>query len=92
MKRSDFVIGLEFWSGEKRWRCTDVGTRVVVAICLEPHEVVTVALDRDGRRSTVPRSEMTDDPSWFNGPPYAVVEHVFDEDSQLSCTVNQGLM
>jgi hypothetical protein len=20
-----------------------------------------------------------DDPSWYNGPPYAVVEHVFDE-------------
>jgi hypothetical protein len=22
-----------------------------------------------------------DDPSWFNGPTYAVVEHVFDEDA-----------
>lgn len=24
-------------------------------------------------------SDHQDDPSWFNGPPYAVVEHVFDE-------------
>jgi len=55
VKRSDFVIGLEFWSGERWWRCTDLSTRVIVATCLEPHELVTVELDRDGKRSTVPR-------------------------------------
>ena len=22
-----------------------------------------------------------DDPAWYNGPPYAIVEHVFDEDA-----------
>ena len=27
-----------------------------------------------------------DDPSWYNGPPYAVAELVFDEDDQLGCT------
>jgi hypothetical protein len=26
-----------------------------------------------------------DDPSWYNGPPYAVVEHTFDEDSIEGC-------
>lgn len=38
MKFSDFKIGDEFLSaaGKKRWRCTDVGTRVVVAIWLNP--------------------------------------------------------
>ena len=41
MERKDFVIGQEFWCGGKRWRCTDIGSRVIVAICLEPHEIVT---------------------------------------------------
>jgi len=57
MKHTDFSIGKAFRCGDKRWRCTDVGTRVIVAICL----------DHD------------DDPSWYNGPPYAVAESVFDE-------------
>jgi len=26
------------------------------------------------------------DPSWFNGPPYAVAEHVFDEYGFGGCT------
>ena len=34
----DFQIGMEFWCGEKKWRCTDVGTRVISAICLSDHE------------------------------------------------------
>lgn len=43
MKYGEFQIGTEFWSAERphfKWRCTDVGTRVVVAIQLcEPLEV-----------------------------------------------------
>ena len=66
MKRRDFRIGSEFESGSgKRWRGTDIGTRVIVAVCLDDHP---------------------DDDSWYNGPSYAVVEHVFDEDSQEDCT------
>jgi hypothetical protein len=57
MRYEDFRIGLEFLCGGKRWRCTDIGRRTVIAI----------ALDHD------------DDPSWYNGPPYAVAEMVFDE-------------
>ena len=38
MKIGDFHIGLEFWSGDKKWRCTDIGTRVVSAICVTDHE------------------------------------------------------
>lgn len=57
MQYTDFEIGLEFECGEKRWRCTDLGTRTVIAIALEYAE----------------------DPSWYNGPPYAVAETVFDE-------------
>jgi hypothetical protein len=46
------------------WRCTDVGARVVVAVCLDDHP---------------------NDPSLYNGPPYAVAESVFDEDDQEAC-------
>jgi len=64
MRHSDFHIGVEFEVGEKLWRCTDVGSRVIVAVCLSDH----------------PK-----DPSWYDGPPYAVAEFVFDEDSIQGC-------
>jgi len=35
MKHSEFSIGKEFYCAASRWRVTDVGTRVVVAIPLE---------------------------------------------------------
>jgi hypothetical protein len=57
MRLSDFHIGLEFWMSGSRWRCTDVGTSLVIAIKLN-HE---------------------DDPSWYNGPPYAICERPIDE-------------
>jgi hypothetical protein len=52
MNYSNFKIGTEFVCGDKRRRCTYVGSRVIVAICLSDHE----------------------DISWYNGPPYSVVE------------------
>lgn len=68
MKLEDFHIGLEFFCPamppNSLWRCTDVGNRVVVAICLNDHK---------------------DDPTWYRGPPYAVMEHVFDENSIVDC-------
>ena len=64
MKLADFSIGREFTCGDRRWRCTDIGTRVVVAICLDDYP---------------------DDPSWYNGPPYAVAESVFDEHDKKAC-------
>jgi len=45
MKYEDFYIGLEFFTGGGKWRCTDIGTRVIVAISLEPRRRVTVAYD-----------------------------------------------
>lgn len=65
MTKSDFLIGTEFYTSTGKWRCTDVGTRVIVAI----------KLDRE-------------DASWFNGPPYAVAESVFDEYDFASCYLN----
>jgi hypothetical protein len=35
MKHSAFKIGMEFMTGAGRWRCTDVGTRTIVAIRLD---------------------------------------------------------
>ena len=35
MKAKDFTIGVEFKCGERHWRCTDVGSRVVAAICVD---------------------------------------------------------
>ena len=63
MKHTDFHMGLEFECGMRRWRCTDLGTRTIIAICLE-HD---------------------DDPSLYNGPPYAIAETVFDEYDLPGC-------
>jgi hypothetical protein len=65
MNHTDFYIGLEFHTAAGRWRCTDVGTRVIVAIRI------------DGADST-----------WYNGPPYAVAESVFDEYDLLGCSLD----
>jgi len=63
---SDFTIDGHFFCADKPWRCTDVGTRVITAICLSEHP---------------------DEHSWFNGPPYAVSEIVFDEYAQEGCSI-----
>ena len=65
MQHGEFKVGVEFNCGQHRWRCTDVGSRVVIAIILE-HD---------------------DDKTWYNGPPYAVLEHVLDENDQKGCTL-----
>jgi len=63
MKHSDFKIGMEFMSGAGRWRCTDIGSRTIIAI----------------------RLDLDHDPHWYIGPPYAVVESVFDEGGLEDC-------
>jgi hypothetical protein len=64
MKHGDFKIGQEFTMGNHvRWRVTDIGSRVIIAIKLNKG----------------------DDHSWYNGPPYAVAEHVIDEYSLPAC-------
>jgi hypothetical protein len=35
MKHSDFEIGLEFYTASGKWRCTDLGSRTVIAIKLD---------------------------------------------------------
>ena len=31
------------------------------------------------------RLDLDHDPAWYNGPPYAIVEHVFDEEDIIAC-------
>jgi hypothetical protein len=87
MRRSDFSIGLEFWCGGRRWRCTDIGTRVIVAICLEPRELVHLELDVAGKAKRTETRAISDDPRDLNGPPYGVVESVFDEYDMDGCAL-----
>lgn len=64
MNHSDFRIGEEFVTATGRWRCTDIGTRVIIAIQLG-----------------------ASDSSWYNGPPFAVMEVVFDEYDLRGCSL-----
>jgi hypothetical protein len=68
MKHSNFAIGGEFVTASGIWRCTDIGTRTIIAIKIS---------DKN-------------DQSWFNGPPYAVAEIVFDEDDREACWADQA--
>jgi hypothetical protein len=86
MRHEQFRMGQEFWCGGRRWRCTDIGTRVVVAVCLEEHEVVTATQDpaTNSPRST---TAIARDDWWVAGPPYALLEEVFDEHSIEDCSL-----
>lgn len=66
MKHEDFSIGTEFKTDTGVWRCTDTGTRTIIAIKISD-------------------TLSPPDPSWFNGPPYAVAEQVFDEKDITAC-------
>jgi len=39
MKMSDFQIGAHFFTGAGKWRCTDIGTRVIVAIKIDDQDI-----------------------------------------------------
>lgn len=84
MKHSDFRIGAEFWCGGRQWRCTDIGTRTVVAILLDE---VKVGGPVPAQHRTLNRTEAEAE-GWFNGPPYAVAESVFDEYAIQGCSLS----
>lgn len=35
MKKEGFKIGKAFFTGSGKWRCTDIGTRVIIAMKLD---------------------------------------------------------
>jgi len=80
MKLGDFTTGTEFVTETGRWRCTDVGTRVIIAIKISDVSVVTSCKDGDTLNQ-----DISPDFSWTNGPPYAVTEIVFDENDLAAC-------
>ena len=82
MELSDFVIGETFCTHHGAFLCTDIGTRVVVAVKLGPREIAR-AESVDGELRIT--KWIDDDASWLNGPPYAVEEVVFDENELLGC-------
>ena len=81
MKRSDFTFGATFWCSGRQWRCTDIGTRTVIAIRIDS---VDVGSNIPELRRTLNRHE-AENQGWFSGPPYAVAESVFDEDDLDGC-------
>lgn len=87
MRHSDFQFGTEFFTETGKWRCTDVGTRVIVAISLEPREMIRSHEGADGRR--IEEHFVSDDPRDLVGPPYMVAEHVFDEYSIEGCYTSE---
>jgi hypothetical protein len=82
MEFSDFAIGETFWTHFGAFRCTDVGTRVVVAVKLGPREIGRAEKVDGALRIT---KRIDGEASWLNGPPYAVEEVVLDENELLGC-------
>lgn len=80
---SEFAVGKTFWCSERQWRCTDIGRRVVVAIRIDSVEVGSTVTEL--RRTLSGANAEVE--GWFNGPPYAVSETVFDEYSLPACSV-----
>ena len=73
MKHSDCVVGGSFWCGGREWRCTDIGKRTIIAICLDELEVVIHFPDPavPNETKTLTQSAAQAE-GWFHGPPYAV--------------------
>lgn len=90
MRHEDFHLGSVFYCGGSRWRVTDKGQFVVVAIRLGDVEVVQSTLATDGSKSTERTVRLTEAEAeaqgWFNGPIYAIEQVVFDADDFGGCT------
>lgn len=92
MELDQFTIGEEFFCGGRRWRCTDIGTRIVVAILVDPEAGMTFTREEGGQEPepyTLTGAQAAAE-GWFNGPPYAVAEHAFDEYDQEGCELLEG--
>jgi len=87
VQHSQFHGGLEFWCGARRFRCTDIGSRVVIAIRVDGADI---AMAENGRTETRCLSGAeAQAQGWFSGPPYAVAECVFDENDLEACSLEE---
>jgi hypothetical protein len=82
MTFNDFKLGIEFRYRDQTWRCTDVGARVIVAICLTETWAIRVAANT-GMKERVRFTSV--DPKRLEGPPYGVPEEVLDERKFALC-------
>ena len=83
MHIADFKIGMEFECAGRRYRCTDVGSRTAVGIRVD--QVEKTSTNAQGTTTTTLNEVEAEAEGWFNGPPYAVAEVVFDEDDREIC-------
>jgi len=82
MKHSEFVIGENFICAGRVWRCTDTGTRVIVAIRADYSDITR----HDGKQMRTESRELSK--ADFAGPPYGLAETVFDEYDIEACYIN----
>ncbi len=82
MNHTEFAIADTFWCGGRQWRCTDIGSRTIVAIRIDSVDVASTAPDLC---RTLSQAEAEAE-GWFKGPPYAVAETVFDEYDIEACS------
>jgi hypothetical protein len=86
VKHCEFGIGQSFFCGGNKYRCTDVGTRTIIAIRVDPVEVAEMVGQGPVYHRTLSEAE-AGAAGWFNGPPYALLESVFDEYDQEACSL-----
>ena len=79
MKHNEFVIGQDFICADRRWRCTDIGCRVIVAIPADYAEITRYSAKQMQTKTTA----LTEKDLF--GPTYWLAEIVFDEDGMISC-------
>lgn len=85
MLHAEFSIGKDFTCGGKEWRCTDIGTRIIVAICVS--QITTTRFNTKigvGSKRILNKTEAETE-GWFKGPPYSLDEVVFNEDDFSAC-------
>lgn len=87
MKLEEFEIGLEFYSGSTghiRMRVTDIGQFNVIAIRVDQVEMTQI--DTNGN-PTITKYNMLEAEKYgyFEGPPYMLAQHVFDEFDIEAC-------
>jgi hypothetical protein len=85
MNHADFKIGTEFRYRDLLWRCTDVGSRVVTAICLSEAWVTKTKVNT-GVKERIRLSSVL--PIHFEGPPYQVEEIVVGERAMGDCVLS----
>jgi hypothetical protein len=77
---SDFSIGVFFRCAEELWRCTDVGTRTVVAVQWTNTYLRMRSADTGQEYALLgPFDLRREKQDWTKGPPYLLAEQVFDE-------------